>query len=726
MKKQIIRTLIPMLMAFSVNVLFLPMNLDADCTSAGCEFSFHYADFNPSGPLKNGEEPRYPNDYAKTFGMDAPWRVSSLDDPIPFYIQIEGTDVDAINEMHCIAIYDVSTGAVPPEPEEDFWNDYEYTPDSAAQVYKAECGGCELYRSETGMYWLVADTFLNDGSMGGTMADGTSLTARNMGYTEADLGTCITFTVRLIYEESLNWTDIEDQDLKVYLGRAPLPVLPDWYLGDPHTHTWSTYDFTEIGASGVAMFNAMKTTGLHWENVTDHGFNLTDSKWQTVLNDCAAGTVPGEFIALAGEECDDGYKLDDAHHFLAFGLTDWIETYNAEPPIPDTLAEITLQGGFSYGAHTTDDSWSWTDTLILDALSFECFRGIQDFNIRAPYSSEDIYHPWGSSPQTGNWETVNSTWDTDFQEGLQRLDRILSQIINTPRYEFFFMGGSDGHGSMNYHIDWDVLKRDLLYVVNSNALGKVRTAAYCPDGLETENVLNSVYDGRTVVTDGPFIVAGISLDGVAVEYADCEAGIGDTLSVPVDDGSARLFLQWVSSGDYGPIRMIRVLRGDDTTGSTPDIVRQFTPVDGMTGVDLSTLFSEFEEPGYDDDDPNPDYYIRVMAFTYDPDLGPDAPGDVTIPGYDPAANAYQYRAVTNPIWINVTPPCRHTGDVTGDITVTAGDAQLAFNIALETYTPTYDEACAADCNGDGSITAGDAQQIFLTALEMGTCEDPLL
>ncbi len=73
----------------------------------------------------------------------------------------------------------------------------------------------------------------------------------------------------------------------------------------------------------------------------------------------------------------------------------------------------------------------------------------------------------------------------------------------------------------------------------------------------------------------------------------------------------------------------------------------------------------------------------------------------------------------------MTPVCINDGDVTGDGLVTAGDAQLAFNIALETYTPTTEEFCAADCTGEGSVTAGDAQAIFMTALGMGTCVDPL-
>ncbi len=70
------------------------------------------------------------------------------------------------------------------------------------------------------------------------------------------------------------------------------------------------------------------------------------------------------------------------------------------------------------------------------------------------------------------------------------------------------------------------------------------------------------------------------------------------------------------------------------------------------------------------------------------------------------------------------PPCHH-GDVNFSGSVTAGDAQLAFNFALEFITLTPEEECAADCNDSGNVTAGDAQAIFNTALELGTCADSL-
>ncbi len=69
--------------------------------------------------------------------------------------------------------------------------------------------------------------------------------------------------------------------------------------------------------------------------------------------------------------------------------------------------------------------------------------------------------------------------------------------------------------------------------------------------------------------------------------------------------------------------------------------------------------------------------------------------------------------------------CPNHGDVNFSGDITAGDAQLTFEIAMGTYSPSFEEECAADCNSSGDITAGDAQAVFQAMLGMGQCEDPI-
>ncbi len=76
--------------------------------------------------------------------------------------------------------------------------------------------------------------------------------------------------------------------------------------------------------------------------------------------------------------------------------------------------------------------------------------------------------------------------------------------------------------------------------------------------------------------------------------------------------------------------------------------------------------------------------------------------------------------------ICLSSPCIHSGDVNGDGSITAADAQMAFYITLSMITPTVTEECAADCDGDGNVTAGDAQQIFYVIFGSEFCVDPIV
>ncbi len=103
-----------------------------------------------------------------------------------------------------------------------------------------------------------------------------------------------------------------------------------------------------------------------------------------------------------------------------------------------------------------------------------------------------------------------------------------------------------------------------------------------------------------------------------------------------------------------------------------------------------------------------------------PATGPATPTSTDTPTLPPQPTNSPIPPTNTP-----EPPCLHTGDVNDNGAITAGDAQLAFQIALGQYSPTQMEECAADCNNSGNVTAGDAQQIFQAALGSASCIDPL-
>ncbi|MBN1297659.1 hypothetical protein JXA80_12840, partial [bacterium] len=98
--------------------------------------------------------------------------------------------------------------------------------------------------------------------------------------------------------------------------------------------------------------------------------------------------------------------------------------------------------------------------------------------------------------------------------------------------------------------------------------------------------------------------------------------------------------------------------------------------------------------------------------------------DDDVAGFQAVSGAFTYSCSGTPE-PTVTPDCIRHGDVNLNGSISAGDAQLAFNIVLGLYSPSYQEACAADCNGDGNLTASDAQSIFYAVLGTGGCVDPL-
>jgi hypothetical protein len=69
-------------------------------------------------------------------------------------------------------------------------------------------------------------------------------------------------------------------------------------------------------------------------------------------------------------------------------------------------------------------------------------------------------------------------------------------------------------------------------------------------------------------------------------------------------------------------------------------------------------------------------------------------------------------ANATPLPITVSIQTGMSGDVDGNGRLTAGDAQMAFEIFMRRITPTDRQQRAADVNKDGKVTATDAQMIF--------------
>ena len=195
------------------------------------------------------QEPKYPNTPYKEEMTDAPW-VINIDDTIPFLFMLKDGQIDPLDEIHCLAIYDISDGIkryahgtrftpqvddcgllcgfnlrcppLTPNP---------YEPESVPnQVYYHDfCPNHPEFR-ENFRYWIV-DRFENPGARWQSLA-GQPITPRNIGYQPDDI---ITFRIVLLGEDS--WFQgnndihhLKDLRVRVVDESPPFPKLTGWYL----------------------------------------------------------------------------------------------------------------------------------------------------------------------------------------------------------------------------------------------------------------------------------------------------------------------------------------------------------------------------------------------------------------------------------------------------------------------------------------------------------------
>ncbi|MHC4946127.1 MAG: hypothetical protein ACYTG7_24210, partial [Planctomycetota bacterium] len=354
----------------------------------------------------------------------------------------------------------------------------------------------------------------------------------------------------------------------------------------------------------------------------------------------------------------------DVRHLLGYELTTYVEgdedgTYTINQILggPDPSNNLAAQGAFAYAAHPTDPSLGWTYGEMESALNHDTFVGLEFFNERNAYFSEDDwsddddeYHPWGGDesldPFNRDWTIENNPWDGDLEQGLTHWDNLMSDRLDPVR-KVFMSGGSDAHGGWNYKV-YRTTELDL--TATNSAMGKVRTAVYLPGGLTDQGILDGLRYGRSIITDGPAVVFGIDRDGDKSIYGPADAMIGDgPIELAVNNLNARFRFIWNSSSEYGEVVCIRLLRGTAATGSNPVVVWEKYPgthSGESGGPHVGRFLPSTGET----------VYFRVEAYTFDP-AGPTPPaGDVSNFSYDAVNNDYNYRCFTNPIWVTTGEP----------------------------------------------------------------------
>jgi hypothetical protein len=286
-----------------------------------------------------------------------------------------------------------------------------------------------------------------------------------------------------------------------------------------------------------------------------------------------------------------------------------------------------------------------TNTFVKDGL-----KGAQIWNVRNTLESTgDELDPWDvDGGGNGFVESDTASYSNHikkFRQGLEIINHInqlglslKNQDSSYRNWKMYMSSGSDAHGSFNSSNTDDF---GGLGTITDNAVGKLNTLVYCPNGMggNGSGILNALYLGRNVLSDGPILTMGVSVDG---DNSSNEILLGDDAIVNSSE-SADYYLNfdYVTNAEFGDVTKIRFILGTESGEIGLDINTGWA----ITGsehqsIALNTLLQEVFSGGIV---PQKEYfYIRAEMETLR-----DLTGQESI--Y--RKNYELHNAFTNPIWI---------------------------------------------------------------------------
>ena len=258
-------------------------------------------------------------------------------------------------------------------------------------------------------------------------------------------------------------------------------------------------------------------------------------------------------------------------------------------------------------------------------------------------SRDNYYNPWN----------VKYEHDTDFLTPIASNDQIemmyrFNQNLDVVKYlwkkalkmknenpelenwKTFISAGSDAHGSFNYS------NTNMYYAIygtiENNALGKLSTLAYCPNGMgkNGKNIIKAMYNGNILLSDGPIINIGI---GQSTENSIIVGQ--DTIFNENDLYNNYLNIDMISTNEYGNISEANLIIGTENGEfsiplNTENNFLSFNLYDLLNSVFLNQI-------------PDDKYfYLRAELKT--------------LKNYGNLSHLYlkntdEFHAFTNPIWI---------------------------------------------------------------------------
>lgn len=288
--------------------------------------------------------------------------------------------------------------------------------------------------------------------------------------------------------------------------------------------------------------------------------------------------------------------------------------------------------------------------LIKDAL-----KGSQIWNHRGSLSisgtSGDELDAWG----VNGGITPMSQADTasfgfhfkKFRQGQEIVNHInqlgltlKNQDSSYLNWKMYFSAGADAHGSFNFSNTGNFAG---FGGIDNNAVGKLNTLAYCPDGMGAngENVLRAMYDGNISLSDGPILTMGISSNGND-NTNEILMGEDDKIQLQNIDNYFLNF-NYTTSDEFGDVTKFTFVIGTETGEVRKNMTLSSLSGDNQIGYALRDIIDSLVT--FDDLDLEKYFYVRAELQTF---RDYSAESDIFRTDHD------FFHSFTNPIWIKIS------------------------------------------------------------------------
>ena len=321
--------------------------------------------------------------------------------------------------------------------------------------------------------------------------------------------------------------------------------------------------------------------------------------------------------------------------------------------------------------NTGSDIFSYTDSTLFSP--YLC--GLELWNLRNTIScSSSENNPWNVMYDSGisGFSELSYTdtimHDYRFNQNLDVYKAILRRgLIQKNQndllqyWKFYMEAGSDAHGSFNYSTT--DLTGGLIGNVNDNAIGRLSTLVYCPQGmgLNGKNILQALQNGHSVLSSGPII------NTVLTNNSNNNVFSGDDIIINLSD-LTNWFVNFdvVNTPEFGSVSEILLFGGNENN----EVSVSLPVFTGTFQINFNTLIHQLFPDSVQN---NKYFYIRAQL--------------TTIKNYGSLSNIYKknydtFNCYTNPIWIKINSITKINENNNTKLTVSPNPANDFINLTF--------------------------------------------